>query len=58
MLAIADYLLVVTKQTYWKAPFEWTRAVPPRDDPVPPGLIMASRENVAAADPARCRRTG
>jgi len=41
MLAIADYLLVVTKQTYWKAPFEWTRAVPPRDDPVPPGLIMA-----------------
>jgi ribosomal protein S18 acetylase RimI-like enzyme len=25
----------VAKQTYWKVPFEWTQAVPPRDDALP-----------------------
>ena len=34
-LPVANYLPVVAKQTYWKVPFERTRTLPPRDDPLP-----------------------
>jgi hypothetical protein len=34
-LALGYYRSSVTERTYWKVLFEWTRTVPPPDDPLP-----------------------